>query len=426
MTRPLVLRTIPAVAVLIAATAGAGPARGEGTPATLALGHSHTCAARAGAVWCWGANDAGQLGDGTNTDRALPVPVTTLGNAVAEVAAGDLFSCARKSNGSVWCWGSNVAGQLGNGGGADSATPVAVTGLSYGVAQISAGDLFVCALKTDGTLWCWGGGGIFADGAATATPVAVTALADGVAEISAGDGAACARKTDGTLWCWGSNTFGILGDGTDQDRPSPVPVTALGAQVAGVSLGDLFGCALKVDGTVWCWGTNDSGELGDGTNADHFSPAQVVGLGAGIREVSANGRHACARDAQGALRCWGANAQGELGDGTTADAPSPVAVVPPGDRAVEVATGINHTTCARLREGGVACWGGNSAGQLGDGTTVDRAAPTPVALPPSASQVPAGRPVTSLALALALLAAGAALLSPSRNRRKTVASEGAR
>ena len=228
-------------------------ARAETSAPSIAVGYSHACARKAsGTVLCWGSNDSGQLGDGTTINRLSPVPVMSL---VAEIAVGDLFSCARKNDGTLWCWGSNAFGQLGDGTTFDSLVPIQVTALS-GVAEVSVGDTFACARKTDGTLWCWGAG-FLGDGTnnGSLTPIAVTALGSTVAEVSTGDSATCARKSDGTLWCWGDNTFGVIGDGTTTTRTLPTQVTGLGSTVAAVSLGDLFGCARKTDGTLWCWGT---------------------------------------------------------------------------------------------------------------------------------------------------------------------------
>jgi len=229
------MRTLVLVGTAVGAWALAPrAARAERSAPDVAVVFSHSCARLFdGSVRCWGANDSGQLGNGTASDSATPVPVPSLGTDVAEVSAGDLSTCARKTDGTLWCWGNNVSGQLGDGTTDSAFVPVQVASLGNQVAEVSAGDLFACARKTDGTLWCWGTG--FIDGAASGsslTPVPVAALGDTVAEVSTGDGAACARKTDGTVWCWGDNTFGIIGDGTTTTRPAPVPVAALGADVA--------------------------------------------------------------------------------------------------------------------------------------------------------------------------------------------------
>ncbi|MES1166010.1 MAG: RCC1 repeat-containing protein, partial [Verrucomicrobiota bacterium] len=329
-------------------------ASAETSSSYVASGFSHSCAVKPDhTLWCWGSNDSGQLGDGTTTDRPLPAQVTALGAAVAEVSVGDLFTCARKTDHTLWCWGNNASGQLGNGTTADSLMPVQVTALGNTVAEVSAGDLFACARLTDGSVDCWGSGPL-GDGTATPalSPIPVTALGNAVAEISTGDGAGCARKTDGTLWCWGNNAFGVVGDGTTTDRLTPTRVATLGSSVTGVSVGDVFACAVQSDGGVWCWGTNDHGQLGDGTTTSHDLPARVNGLPVPAVAVSANGRHTCAGLGDGTLWCWGWNQQGELGDGTRVERHAPVAVGVLNGGVAQVSTGVNQNSCAARTDGG--------------------------------------------------------------------------
>ncbi len=401
-----------------AVVALAAPARGESSALSVASGYSHACGVKADhTLWCWGANDSGQLGDGTNTNRPLPVQVTALGSSVAEVSVGDLYTCARKTDGSLWCWGNNASGQLGNGTAVDTSTPTQVTALGTGVAEISAGDLFACARKTDGTAWCWGSGPL-GDGTGTPAlaPVQVPGLS-GVAQVSTGDGAACARKTDGSLWCWGFNTFGVVGDGTTNDQLSPVQVTT---GVACVSVGDLFACATKSDGTVWCWGTNDKGELGDGTTTNHFSPAAVPGLPAQAATVTANGRHACSALTDGRLYCWGWNGAGELGDGTTVDRHSPTQVAALSSSSVQVSAGVNQNSCASLVDGSIWCWGSDSSAQVGDGAGLTRTSPVRVLAAIQSASVPATPAWARAGLALLLALVG--WLGRRRWKGKTVAA----
>jgi alpha-tubulin suppressor-like RCC1 family protein len=398
---------LSAAAVAALAAGGAAPARAESTSLAVASGYSHTCGVKKDhSLWCWGANDSGQLGDGTTTNRTLPVQVTALGTSVAEVSVGDLYTCARKTDGTLWCWGNNASGQLGNSTAVDTSTPTQVTALGTGVAEISAGDLFACARKTDGSVWCWGSGPL-GDGTGTPAlaPVQVPGLS-GVAQISTGDGAACARKTDGSLWCWGFNTFGIVGDGTTNDQLSPVQVTTLGSSVSCVSVGDLFACATKSDGTVWCWGTNDKGELGDGTTTNHYAPAAVSGLPGQASSVVANGRHACSVLTDGRLFCWGWNGAGEIGDGTTVDRHAPTQVTTLGSGLGQASAGVNQDTCATLTDGSLWCWGSDSSAQIGDGAGVTRKTPVQVLAAIASANVPA-TPVwarAGLALLLVLVA----------------------
>jgi alpha-tubulin suppressor-like RCC1 family protein len=402
-----------AVATLVGVATSFGfsfAAHAESSPATLGAGYSHTCARRAdGSLWCWGANESGQLGNNTTTPSAIPQMVTALGTSVAKFAVGDSFTCAIKFDGTLWCWGNNVSGQLGDGLTDDNLVPNRVTALGNDVAEVSASDLFACARKGDGTAWCWGGGGFLGDGTTNnrLLPVQITPLGNTVAQISTGSAAACARKTDGTLWCWGDNEYGIVGDGTLVDRLSPVQVTSLGATVAEVSVGDLFACVRKTDGNVFCWGTNDHGQLGDGSTNDHLLPAAVIGLGKPAVQISANGRHACAVRNDGQLGCWGANNSGEVGDGTLLDRVNPAKTALLANNVVEVSAGINQDTCARTSDGRIYCWGFNGTGQLGDGTQAPKKIPTQALGPDSPASVPAGS-VWSEA-ALLLLLAGVAM-----------------
>jgi alpha-tubulin suppressor-like RCC1 family protein len=248
--------------------------------AGVALGGQHTCAlATDGSLWCWGENTDGELGDGTTVDQHVPVPITALGNSVAGVALGGQHTCARKTDGSLWCWGSNHLGQLGDGTHAGKLSPVQVTALGTAVADVALGGDYTCARKTDGTLWCWGYGhdGQLGNGTGVGSqsPVQVAALGNAVAEVALDLSHTCARKTDGSLWCWGGNGDWQLGDGTQTPTLSPIAVTALGTSVARVALGEGFSCALEADGSLWCWGFNWNGNLGDGTHADEHWPARV-------------------------------------------------------------------------------------------------------------------------------------------------------
>jgi alpha-tubulin suppressor-like RCC1 family protein len=395
---------LAALVSLSALILGVSEARAEAVPPRLGAGYSHSCVRKADAtLWCWGANDSGQLGNNTTQASAVPVQVTALGNQVGQVSVGDLYTCAVKFDQTLWCWGNNVAGQLGDGLTDDSLVPVPITAAGNDVVEVSAGDFLTCVRKGNGTVWCWGAG-FLGDGTIDqrSTPGQVTALGNNVAQISTGGSAACARKTDGSVWCWGSNQFGIIGDGSTTDRLTPVQVTGLGLTVAEVSVGDVFACARTIDGNVSCWGTNDHGQLGDGSTADHLTPAVVVGLGKAAVQISANGGHACAVRVDNQLACWGSNFDGEVGDGTVIDRPNPVKVSVLPNSVAEVSAGVNHDTCARMIDGRVACWGFNDAGQLGDGTTVERHVPVQVMAGTTVPAVPAGGGWISAVLAFLL------------------------
>jgi len=291
---------------------------------TFSTGGYHSCALKSdGTVWCWGWNNRGQLGDGTTTDRYTPVQVVNLTNVVS-IAAGAYHTCALKSDGTVWCWGYNEDGELGDGTTTNRHTPVQVSGLTS-VVSIAAGDYHSCALKSDGTVWCWGYNycGELGDGTTTKrlTPVQVSGLTS-VVSIAAGGYHTCALKSDGTVWCWGNNEDGELGDGTTTDRHTPVQVSGL-TSVVSITAGGYHTCALKSDGTVWCWGYNEDGELGDGTTTNRHTPVQVVNL-TNVVSIAAGGLHSCALKSDGTVWCWGYNYDAELGDGTTTNRLTPV------------------------------------------------------------------------------------------------------
>ncbi|MBC7227797.1 MAG: chromosome condensation regulator RCC1 [Thermoflexales bacterium] len=346
----------------------------------IAAGGAHTCAlTRSGAVRCWGWNWYGQLGDGTKTDRPMPVGVVGLGRDVVAIAAGEAHTCALTRSGAVWCWGSNGGGELGDGTTTDRPTPVRVVGLGSDVVAIAAGWAHTCALTAGGEVRCWGANvGQLGDGTTTdrPTPVGVMGLEKGVAAVAAGGLHTCALSTDGGVRCWGQNQYGQLGDGTTTDRLTPVDVVGLERGVAAVAAGWGHTCALSTDGGVRCWGQNQSGELGDDTTLQRNTPVEVVSLRRDGVAITAGWGHTCALTQGGRVMCWGANEFGQLGDGTFTGSAVPVGGVGLSG-VVAIDAGDAHT-CALTTDGGVRCWGSNTLGQLGDGTTTDRNMPVEV------------------------------------------------
>ena len=353
--------------------------------AAVTAGSRHTCAlTTAGGLKCWGSNGGGRLGDGTTMDRTTPVDVVGLTSGVAAFSAGSSYTCAMTTAGGLKCWGFNGSGRLGDGTTTDRDTPVDVVGLTSGVAAVSAGSRHTCALTTAGGLKCWGfdrtgqlghgtGGGIHT------TPVDVVGLTSGVAAVSAGGFHTCALTTAGGLKCWGRNSFGRLGDGATTDRTTPVDVVGLTSGVAAVSAGSGYTCALTTTGGLKCWGLNLSGQLGDGTGGGtRTTPVDVVGLTSGVAAASAGTEHTCAVTTVVGLKCWGSNSFGQLGDGTTTDRTTPVDVAGLTSGVAAVSAGASYT-CAMTTAGGLKCWGFNSFGQLGDGTTTERTTPVDVA-----------------------------------------------
>lgn len=295
---------------------------------SLSAGYSHTCAAVfGGSVQCWGSNLHGQLGNGTNTDASTPVSVSSLAN-VTQVGAGNSHSCAVLADGSARCWGYNSQGQLGNGlVGPDSYTPSVVTGLT-GATKISAGYYHSCALKTNGSVVCWGLGtsGELGNGTSTSStsPVAVSGLTNVIA-ISSSSGNNCALKSDGTVWCWGHNTqYGSLGSGSTAAQPTPVVVPGI-STARSVAVGPYHGCAALQDGTAVCWGYNAFGQLGNNSTTDSLSPVPVSNL-TNVSTVGVALYTTCATLNDNTASCWGYGVLGSLGNGGVANSSVPVAV----------------------------------------------------------------------------------------------------
>ena len=369
-----------------------GPVSNLAGVIAISAGSSFSLALKSdGTVWSWGYNDVGQLGDGTVVSRSTPVQVAGLAG-VDRVSAGYSHALAHKADGSLWAWGDDAVGELGDNTLMERLTPASVAGLS-GVTAIAAGDFHVLALKSDGTVWAWGANAESELGDGTtlnrSTPAQVPGVA-GVTAIASGGGHSIALKSDATLVTWGSNGAGQLGYGNNGYTDGlPAPVPRFGG-VTAISAGYAHSVAVRNDGTVWTWGSNDSGELGDGTTTERDSPIQVPGLG-GVRAVSAGNAHTLALKSDGTLWAWGNNASGQLGDGTRTDRLNPVQVT--GLSNVVAISGGGSYSLALRSDGSVWAWGDNEVGTLGDGTTDARLAPVRVAGIPAAASISAGRAV---------------------------------
>lgn len=410
----------------------------------ISAGNSHSAALkRDGSVWTWGANGDGQLGIGSLQDAARPAQIPSLSN-VTSISAGGYNTIALKSDGTVWAWGSNTDGQVGDGTRERRMIPVQAAGLS-GVTAISSGRWHAAALRNDGTVWAWGSnvfvqqGNGFADDAVY-FPNQVTGLGDVVA-LSAGYQHTLALKRDGSVWGWGGNRFGELGldnsarnpfikvptpipglagidgvnagfdlsfatsgglvigwgknnyqqlaSGTAQPDSQTTPVVVPGLEnVSAVTCGSAFNLALKDDGSLWAWGRNNWGQLGDGTLVDRSSPVRVAGLppmsavSASPAGTNATG-HVLALDRVGNVWVWGTNYYGQLGNGTLSFSNGNVfySSVPLQVNSLAgitaVSAGVYHSL-ALTGTGQVLAWGDNSFGELGDGTTTQRDTPIPV------------------------------------------------
>lgn len=254
-------------------------------------------------------------------------------------------------------------------------------GLPAGVKDISAGQEHICAVKNDGSVWCWGRNNYFqlADGTniTRIRPVQAAGISNAVA-VDSGMEHNCALTTAGAVLCWGRNNYGQLGDGSLLDRDHPVAAIGLEQGVAAISVGAQYSCAVLQNGGARCWGRNDYGELGDGTTVDRYLPTAVNDSGTSYRAISAGGNHTCGRTSAGQAKCWGYNGSGQIGNGTTNTRLSPTAVDGLASGVTQIAAGSDHS-CALRGSSQMKCWSYNSYYQLGDGTTTTRTLPVDVA-----------------------------------------------
>jgi alpha-tubulin suppressor-like RCC1 family protein len=407
---------------------------------SVSVGTNAACAVQRGDVLCWGGYDNnGELGNGTLDSSETPVRVKGLPSGITSVSVGQDYACALTAGGAVMCWGDGTYGALGNDDEAVSPLPVQVTGLTSGVTAIAAGFFAACAIERDGKVVCWGFGGdgelgegsIFPSGsgamltAISSVPVPVKGLSGPVTQISAGD-APCAVTTSGSVdcWgivaeyaltsvpvtdlgsgatvvtiggdftsmafacaigamdaveCWGGNFLGQLGNATTEQSAIPVLNAGIAAGCTGVaaSVGGWSACGIE-SGLVMCWGANGSGQLGNGEMSSTAGavPVSVEGLDE-VTAVTAGAAFACALTSVGGVYCWGDNTYGELGNGSTTDSSVPVAVEGLASGVTAVSAGTN-SACALLTNGTVYCWGDNTRGELGNGTTLTSTSPGPV------------------------------------------------
>jgi alpha-tubulin suppressor-like RCC1 family protein len=343
--------------------------------AKVAAGGQHSFAILSnGTLYAWGANYTGTLGNGFRGDRLFPTKTPVL-DSVLSVVGGGQHSVALRNNGKVWCWGSNFYGQSGRSGTADTALPVLVGGLSN-IIGIAAGETHTLAVKNDGSVTGWGNnydGQLGNDSSGSyfnPNPASVIGLTD-VEAVAAGRGFSLALKRDGTVFSWGANSLGVLGNGTSDASLHPTPVLNLN-NVVSIAAGEYHAVALRGDGTVWCWGYNSAGQLG--IEGIQFSsvPLQVPGI-SNILGIAAGISHTLALRSDGRILCWGTNANGQLAiDSTNASSFSPVQANGVTE-AYSLAAGT-HSLVAKS-DGSIWGWGFNDHGQIGDGTWTRRFAP---------------------------------------------------
>jgi alpha-tubulin suppressor-like RCC1 family protein len=330
-------------------------------------------------LWGWGNNASGQIGDGTSDTRLSPSPAPPIFANWLSVSAGEVHSCGLRLDSTLWCWGENSHRQLGFNSPNDQALPVAVGSATW--RAVDAGGVYSCAVKSDATLWCWGlnGSGQFGNGTTNTTPNAtpsqsgtatwktVSASNTGIVAIG---GHTCGIQTNDTLWCWGVNSSGQVGDGTDEQRLSPAQVGT--ATWRTVSAGTAHTCAIRTDQTLWCWGWNGNGRLGDGTTEQRDEPVQI---GTALwKSVAAGHEHTCGIKTDNTLWCWGSSNSGQVGDGGLGSRFAPVQI---GTAPWKAVSAGGFHTCGVRTDGTLWCWGDNIVGQIGIGTQTIEPSPTP-------------------------------------------------
>jgi alpha-tubulin suppressor-like RCC1 family protein len=329
-------------------------------------------------LWAWGRGTNGILGDGTTVNKCSPVREVSNSTGWCNVASSCFFSSAIKNDGSLWAWGNGAKGRLGDGTTVNKCSPVREVSNSTDWCQVSAGFDHGAAIKTSGQIWSWGCNlcGQLGDGTTVdkCSPVREVSNSTDWCRVSAGGLHTTAIKTSGQIWSWGCNLCGQLGDGTAVNKCSPVRERCSATNWCQVSSGRLHTSAVKTSGQLWSWGCNGSGDLGDGTTVDKFSPVREVSNSTDWCQVSAGGYHTTAIKDSGQLWAWGRNTVRQLGDGTQMNRCSPVREFCSATDWYIVSAGGLHTTAIKTSRQ-LWGWGFNTCGNLGDGTTVSKSSP---------------------------------------------------
>ncbi len=328
-----------------------------------------------GTLWAWGWNSYGELGDGTTAEKHAPVQIGKE-SAWTFAAAGYNHTVALKSDGTLWAWGRNNVGQLGDGTKVDKHSPIQI-GTDNRWVAVAAGGYYSLGLKSDGTAWSWGDNtyGQLGDGTTMSRTSPVQVGTDTAwAAIKTGAIHTIALKNNGTLWVWGGNGNGQLGDGTTINRVSPVQVGTDTTWTI-IAAGRLHSAAIKSNGSLWAWGNNVYGQLGDGTTATRTSPVRT-GTDADWVSVAGGLTHTGALKSNGTLWVWGYNSNGQLGNPGIHSVYYPVRIGKDVDWSS--ITADQFFTAALKSDGSLWAWGDNMYGQLGDGTIVDKSVPTKI------------------------------------------------
>jgi alpha-tubulin suppressor-like RCC1 family protein len=334
----------------------------------------------AATAWAWGTNTTGQLGDSTTLVKSSPVLVVGESTKWCQVSSGQIYSAGITTDGTIWAWGTNSSGQLGNGTTVSQSSPVLVVGEFTDWCQASIGYSHLIAVRIEGTAWAWGTGanGRLGDSTTTnkSSPVSVVGGFTDWSQVSAGRYHSLGLRTNGTAWSWGFNSNGRLGDGTTVDTSSPVSVVGC-INWCQVAAGSTHSLALTTTGTAWAWGYNGTGRLGDNSIVEKSSPVLVAGDITNWCQLSAGDAHSLALTTTGAAWAWGLNTCGRLGDGTLVGKSSPVPVVGGFTDWCQLSAGLTHSLAVR-QTGTAWAWGQGTNGRLGDNTTINKSSPVPV------------------------------------------------
>ncbi|HET9004781.1 MAG TPA: hypothetical protein VFN39_12325 [Gemmatimonadaceae bacterium] len=359
---------------------------GDGKIADVAVGQEHSCAlTTGGSAFCWGSNEARQLGSGNDSSTLAPVPVAGTHHFIA-ISAGAGYTCALDERGAAWCWGTGERGQLGTGRPSDSSrVPVAVQ-TARRFAAISSSVSHSCAVERTGAVWCWGANESGQLGAATPALSALPVSVDGHSfrDVAAGPSFTCATTVDGGVDCWGVGT-------PNAGSAGPLPIPGL-HEIVAVSAGANVTCAIDSSGAGWCWGANDFGQLGAGRLDRRDAPVRAplrIATDAPLVHISVGDGRSCAIAAGGALFCWGINDNHVLGANTTEGCPVEGRVIPCAPQPVNVAPALRfariavsqYHSCGATIDGRLYCWGTSMNGNLGSGDDSDVAEPREVRLP---------------------------------------------
>ena len=334
-------------------------------------------------LWMWGAGSCGELGTNTNTARSSPVQTISAGNNWKLVSLGiggntGSVSGGIKQDGSLWMWGNNSIGALGTNNVITRSSPVQTISGGTDWKSISVSSGFAGAIKIDGTLWLWGNGtsGQLGDNTLTnkSSPVQTVSGGTNWRQISTGTFHSSAIKTDGTLWLWGLGTQGSIGNGALLNISSPVQTVLGGTTWCQTSVGGAHSAAIKTDGTLWIWGYNSFGQLGNGTITNTSTPVQVAAGGSAWKSIDLGGGSTSSIKTDGTLWMWGINTGGQLGDNTLTNKSSPVQTISGGTNWRNISAGVFHTLAIKT-DGTLWTWGTNTVGGLGNNTTITASSP---------------------------------------------------